>query len=504
MSQIFLDHLAEKYVAIGVTIWLLTFAAVVWRRPAQSKIPEFGGESAEVLQDVVKKQWSQVRQTIYRLRLPFRRIYVLPHKYINEYVWKPDNQISSNTDLQERLLGRWTYIGSLTPDDPDGPYSWVVAYVRSELTKQISFYLPAIQKDISAHFEAHVLPDTENGKSTVGVHDFCIALCFSLYQRIFVGEDLAKDPEWKAACVDLGLSSVGVAGSLMRVPVWLRPIAANFMKGPRDVKANVRRMEDKIRPLVKTRIESMRKDSFVPPRDFIQWWIQKSTSAGRRPDDVSALVVALIQLNFAGIRSTGLAVMQSLIDIAVHPEYTQELREELQQARSVVEQEELSVASLAKLEKMDSFIKESARHVSQNVLSVYRKALRPLHLSDGTVLPASSYICVPSIDPDADPETAARPFDGFRWWRQRNEQPDQSARYLSVSTNPQALEFGAGSHACPGRFLAVAVIKTALAHAITHLDLKLPDAQKPQEPQYNHVLVYTPDTKQEIEFVRRP
>lgn len=118
MSQIFLDHLAEKYVAIGVTIWLLTFAAVVWRRPAQSKIPEFGGESAEVLQDVVKKQWSQVRQTIYRLRLPFRRIYVLPHKYINEYVWKPDNQISSNTDLQERLLGRWTYIGSLTPDDP--------------------------------------------------------------------------------------------------------------------------------------------------------------------------------------------------------------------------------------------------------------------------------------------------------------------------------------------------------------------------------------------------
>jgi hypothetical protein len=55
---------------------------------------------------------------IYLLRLPFRRIYVLPHKYINEYVWKPDDQVSSNTDLQERLLGRWTYVGSLTPDDP--------------------------------------------------------------------------------------------------------------------------------------------------------------------------------------------------------------------------------------------------------------------------------------------------------------------------------------------------------------------------------------------------
>lgn len=195
--------------------------------------------------------------------------------------------------------------------------------------------------------------------------------------------------------------------------------------------------------------------------------------------------------------------MQTFIDIAVHPEYTDELRAELAQVRSVENLETLSVCSLAKLEKMDSFVKESARHVSQNLLSVYRKALRPLHLSDGTVLPASSYVCVPSIDPDADRETTTRPFDGFRWYRQRTEQPDQSARFLSVSTNPQALEFGAGSHACPGRFLAVTVIKSALAHTLAHYDLHMPSGQEPKEPQYNHVLVYTPDMEQSVEFVRQ-
>lgn len=195
--------------------------------------------------------------------------------------------------------------------------------------------------------------------------------------------------------------------------------------------------------------------------------------------------------------------MQALIDIAVHPEYTDDLRTELQQVRSADPQGDLSVPSLARLEKMDSFIKESARHVSQNVLSVYRKTLRPLRLSDGTVVPASSYVCVPSVDPDADRETQTRPFDGFRWYRQRTEQPDQSARFLSVSTNPRALEFGAGPHACPGRFLAVAVIKSALAHALTHFELRLPPGQKPKAPQYNHVLVYTPDMEQKVEFVRR-
>ncbi|ROT39567.1 cytochrome P450 [Sodiomyces alkalinus F11] len=442
-----------------------------------------------------------MRETIYLLRLPFRRIYVLPQKYINEYAWKPDDHISSNTDLYERLLGRWTYVGSLTPDDPNGPYNWVVEYVRSELTKQISFYLPAVQEDVASYFHAHTASD--NDKTTLPVHDFCIGLCFALYQRIFVGKELARDPEWKAACVELGLSSVGVAGSLMRVPTWLRPAAATFMSGPRHVKANVRRMEAKIRPILTERLENKHRGDIEPPRDFIQWWIQKSIAVGRDPDNLSALVVALIQLNFAGIRSTGLGVMQSFVDIAVHPEYTDDLRAELERVRSTNGREELTVPSLAKLEKMDSFIKESARHVAQNVLSVYRKALRPLRLSDGTVLPAQSYVCVPSIDPDADQETATRPFDGFRWYRQRIEQPDQGARFLSVSSNAQALEFGAGPHACPGRFLAVAVIKAAVAHALTHYELRLPSAQKPKVPQYNHVLVYTPDTKQKVEFVRR-
>lgn len=274
--------------------------------------------------------------------------------------------------------------------------------------------------------------------------------------------------------------------------------------------------------MIQNRLEGVLEGHPSPPRDFIQWWIQKSTTNGRRPDDVSGLVVALIQLNFAGIRSTGLGVslvhigssfrldaerlkkvMQSFIDIAVHPEYTCDLRIELQQIKKAETRDELPFSSLARLEKMDSFIKESARHISQNVLSVYRKALQPLRLHDGIVIPASSYVCVPSLDPDGDRETATRPFDGFRWYRKRTEQPNQSARFLSVSTNPQALEFGAGSHACPGRFLAVAVIKSALAYALTHFDLRLPAGQRPKVPQYNGVLVYTPDTEQKMELVRR-
>lgn len=60
--------------------------------------------------------------------------------------------------------------------------------------------------------------------------------------------------------------------------------------------------------------------------------------------------------------------MQALFDLAGRPEYIAPLREELEQvicANGGVR--ELSPRLLAKLVKMDSFLKESQRHVSQNL-----------------------------------------------------------------------------------------------------------------------------------------
>lgn len=64
--------------------------------------------------------------------------------------------------------------------------------------------------------------------------------------------------------------------------------------------------------------------------------------------------------------------MQALFDLAGRLEYVAPLREELEQ---VISEEggarELSPRCLAKLVKMDSFLKESQRHVSQNLRQSY-------------------------------------------------------------------------------------------------------------------------------------
>lgn len=59
--------------------------------------------------------------------------------------------------------------------------------------------------------------------------------------------------------------------------------------------------------------------------------------------------------------------------------------------------------------------------------------MSPLTLKDGTILPTGSYVCVPSMDPEADPRTLKRDFDGFRWAKLRQETGNDT-KYLSVAT----------------------------------------------------------------------
>ena len=48
---------------------------------------------------------------------------------------------------------------------------------------------------------------------------------------------------------------------------------------------------------------------FKRPNDFIQWWVENVQ--GKIRDDTYALTAAIIQLNIAGIQSTGMVVSTS-------------------------------------------------------------------------------------------------------------------------------------------------------------------------------------------------
>ncbi|KAF4637272.1 hypothetical protein G7Y89_g787 [Cudoniella acicularis] len=148
----------------------------------------------------------------------------------------------------------------------------------------------------------------------------------------------------------------------------------------------------------------------------------KEREAGEKSDDYVKPNTAIDWLGYGGasIHTTSQLVTNSLFNLAAHPEYTDMLREE---AKHVLIESggQLTLASMAKLRKMDSFIKESQRFGGAFVASFQRKVKKPITLSDGTYLAPGTWASAPSLAISYDPTIYENPeeFDPLRYYKLR-------------------------------------------------------------------------------------
>lgn len=101
--------------------------------------------------------------------------------------------------------------------------------------------------------------------------------------------------------------------------------------------------------------------------------------------------------------------------------------------------------------------------------------MAPYTFSDGTTVPAGTFLGVPTTATHSDPANYPTPeaFDPTRFL------PSADADKESVrgpqhfaSTSPSWIAFGHGKSACPGRFFAVAEMKSMLAHLVHDYDIQ--------------------------------
>lgn len=136
--------------------------------------------------------------------------------------------------------------------------------------------------------------------------------------------------------------------------------------------------------------------------------------------------------------------------------------------------------------------------------------MRPIVLSDGTYLPPGTRLLAPQAGysrderfyPDADV------FDPMRFFRLRQQQSESEAgeqrnghRFQFTSIGDTNMNFGAGKHACPGRFFAGNEIKMMLAHCLINFDMKLKGQERPKPMMV--MMSKTPDPNGEVLFRRR-
>ncbi|CAK5261946.1 unnamed protein product [Mycena citricolor] len=352
-----------------------------------------------------------------------------------------------------------------------------VPVVRSPLTRNIGVCFPDIHDEVVNAFTDLVPPSDE--WISVPAMQTVLPIVSRISNRFFIGLQ-CRNPELISITTQFAQHVTTDAALLHITPGFLRNAVAHFFG---HLESTTRKTMRLVGPLIQHRIDmDERYGSEWPagdrPNDLISWLLDETRDQPRRRN-VRTLTRTLLNVNFGAIHTTTQGFLHALYTIASHLEFVPPLREEIE---AVVQAEGWTKAALAKMVKLDSFMKECARFTPGGVVALLRQTVKDFVFSDGTVVPSGTLIGVPVMQEHykASNYTDGHIFDPFRFSRLRTE-AGESVKHHMVTPRADFLTFGLGRHACPGRFFAVNEQKLLMAHMLVTYDVKLRDGKRPED-----------------------
>ncbi|KAK3360469.1 cytochrome P450 [Lasiosphaeria hispida] len=419
---------------------------------------------------------------------------LLPIAGAGDMVLLPRSEIQFVTDQPDAVLNMHTQVlDSLQIDytctDPSLVHNPIHhKLITTTLTNQVGNLVPDVADETAYSV------DRQWGRGTE-FHELCVydTMCHvigAVTNRVFVGDPRCRDPE----LLRLGMhyaKLVPVTAQFLRL-VWrpVRPLVAFFATIP--IHLATRRFERVLAPEIEARLadyDARQRDpegkSEGVRNDFLQWSIRQAKESGDpymwRP---ATLAGRILLLNFAAIHTSSFSITNAILDLATsRQEYIDELRAEIEGVLAEFGGE-WNKRALAKMQKLDSVLRESARLNSFVTIGLSRRvvAQEGLTTPSGVKIPCGATVTVPSYSvlQDDDIYPGASEFQPFRF---SDERSDESVEYVKraaksfATTSKEYLAFGHGRNACPGRFFAANELKLMLAHIVVNYDFEMQDSR---------------------------
>ncbi|KAG9310148.1 cytochrome P450 [Chiua virens] len=441
--------------------------------------------------EMIQEGYEKYKSAPFKIADRYRWIVFLGNRqHMEEVRNAPDEVLSFNEGANEAIKTEYT----LGPSIYHNPYH--VEAVRSRLTRSLGTLYPEIRDEISVAFE-EVLDLRDNEWKRIPALPSIRQIVCRTSNRLFVGLPLCRDSDWLDLNLRFALEVVRGRDVILGFPRFLAPFVAHFMT---DVPGSTKCGMKHLGPIIEERLKYLEEygDKWADkPNDLLSWLLHDAPEGPERT--VKLLTTRVLTVNFAAIHTSSNSFTQALFFLAANPQYIQPLREEVE---SIVEKEGWSKASLGKMRKIDSFMKESQRLIGNGTTSLPRKALKDFTFSDGTFIPKGTFLVSPSRSLHLDDENYdnAHKFDPFRFSNMRDE--GEGTKHHFVSTSLEYLPFGHGKHACPGRFFAANELKSMLAHVVVSYDVKLEDGATHPKPLRNGISL-APDPSAKVMFRRR-
>ncbi|GAB7355372.1 hypothetical protein MBLNU459_g5896t1 [Dothideomycetes sp. NU459] len=256
------------------------------------------------------------------------------------------------------------------------------------------------------------------------------------------------------------------------------------------------------------------------PNDYISWHLRLAQAENKTIEQDTDMVSRfLMPINFAAIHTTVFTITNTLFDLLSSDPalgYFDGIRDEVERVYAE-EKGVWSKASLARLHRADSAIRESMRVSNFMTRGVLRMVVTPhgiVNPDEGWTARQNTLIGtdIHSVHHDPDIYPDPNTYDAFRFSRPReqfrptgDERLDQaeSLRLKQtglITTGETFLPFGHGRHACPGRFFVSHELKMLLAYMVMNYDVQhIPS--RPQNVWFGQTVV--PPQKATIRVRRR-
>lgn len=239
-----------------------------------------------------------------------------------------------------------------------GPHGDTLSLLmRSKMTQQLARLVPRLKSELE-YIVGQEFPECADW-TPVTIQPFMIRAVARLSGRVFVGSELGRSEEWMDTSVNFAIHAFIAVIKLQFFPKWLRPVAQYFVSELRQIDRDILKAQEMLRPVIDERLQDAELDPGADrPDDFVQWLLDVLPEDQKR-DYYMQTKLHLI-LCASAIHTTSNLATDCIYDLATYPEFQEILRQEVQE---VLEDGQgwPRKESMAKLKKMDSFIKESQR-----------------------------------------------------------------------------------------------------------------------------------------------
>ncbi|KAK7460911.1 hypothetical protein VKT23_008839 [Stygiomarasmius scandens] len=418
-------------------------------------------------------------------------VFVNGSKMVDDIRRAADEELSFPDAVLESLQTDYTMGKELRSH----PYH--VDVVRNSLTRNIAAKFADVKDEIECSFGDEI--PVKDEWQTVHVLPTVMKIVARTTNRLFVGLPLCREPEWRDMNINFTIKVFMSAQFINLFPAFLRPVVGRIATPLNSTAKTAKKYLD---PLVKERLakeeEYDSKDWPDKPNDLLSWLLEL---AGPEQKNTYDLTLRILTVNVAAIHTTSMAFTTALYYLAARPDIIKELREEIEEC---IEELGWTKAAMGKMRKLDSFLKETQRISGTGAAVMNRKALKNFTFSDGTQVPAGTIISTAAYSLHHDEGYYKNPMEmePFRFSNMR-ENEGESIKHQMVTPSTDFVLFGAGRHACPGRFFAVNELKCLVSYMLVTYDVKFEneDAGIPKEEWYADMVVPNRDAK--VMFRRR-